>query len=357
MKTYMIDGIITAQTSISHIGFTHGINAKLRREIIVQPNGEIENVPIISGNAIRGILRDVGMLHMVRNIGYKTDDDFDAAVVKAGARSADIEGEQQEIHLEEKEKKSIERSGLSLAAFYFLFSGGALTKDAGRGLDIDAARKWRKLIPLVALFGGAMGNQIMPGMIKIGKMIPICSETAHLIPEKYIDGFAINSCWEFCQEEAFTRRDDEKNEKLRQLISGDVRKQIEEKAASQRQATQDNVANDVVEETGQKQQMRHFVETIAAGTRLYWEVILDDVTDIQLEAFLITLAEFSRMPFIGGRSGTGHGKISMRMNNWIEIDSRLAPQGKELAFTIGTLYTNHLEKNRDEIRGLLDELV
>ncbi len=158
MHNYVLEGEIIALTSISHIGETYGINAKLRREKIVQPDGSIEEVPIISGNAIRGILRDRGMLHMLRMLGYGVNE-ADGTV-----------------------------KGFSLPAFYFLFSGGSLTSKAGEGLDIDEARMWREKIPLVALFGGAMGNQIMQGNCKVGKAIPICKETAHIVPSRFITG-------------------------------------------------------------------------------------------------------------------------------------------------------------------------
>jgi len=157
MKTYVFEGEMVALTSISHIGETLGINAKLRREKIVQPDGTFEEIPIISGNSIRGILRDRGMMHMLSVLGYGVNKDT---------------GEVQ---------------GLSLPAFYFLFSGGVLSKTTGNSsIDVDEARKWREAIPLVALFGGAMGNQIMPGKAKIGKAIPICKETRHIIPERFL---------------------------------------------------------------------------------------------------------------------------------------------------------------------------
>jgi hypothetical protein len=65
MKTYVFEGVVTALTSISHIGDSHGVNAKLRREKFVQPDGTVEEIPVISGNSLRGILRDRGMLHML----------------------------------------------------------------------------------------------------------------------------------------------------------------------------------------------------------------------------------------------------------------------------------------------------
>jgi len=322
MKTLVFEGTMTALTSISHIGDSHGVNSKLRREKVIQPDGSVEEVPIISGNALRGILRDRGMFHMVKAIGYGVDDE------------------------------SGEVKGLSLPAFYFLFSGGALTKDAGRGIDVDEARKWRELIPLVALFGGAMGNQIMPGKAKIGKAIPICAETTHLLPARFIEN--VTSVWELCQEEAYTRRDDEKNENLRQLIAPQVRGLLEADAAAKREKAR-KPNGDVEGETGQKQQMRYYVETLAAGSRLFWELSLDDVTDLEREAFFITLLEFSKFPYIGGKSGVGHGKVSVKFDNWIEIDSRVT-NGKELSFGIGNLYQKHLQERGDEIRELINGL-
>jgi len=323
MKTYVFEGIMTALTSISHIGDTHGIHSKLRREKVAQPDGSVEEVPVISGNSIRGILRDRGMLHMLRALGYGVNEET---------------GEVQ---------------GLPLPAFYFLLSGGSLTSGSGRGIDVDEARRWRDLIPLVAIFGGAMGNSIMPGKVKIGKAIPICEETAHLIPERFVNGDGTESIWEYCQEEAYTRRDDEKNEKLRKLIAPEPRALLEEKARGERKVrgTDKDVRDDE-----QKQQMRYFVETLAAGTRLFWDITLDDVTDVEFEAFCVALAEFARSPYIGGKSGVGHGKVSVHFDEWVEINPRLAPQGRELDFALGNRYRDHLEQNADEIRELLNGL-
>jgi CRISPR type IV-associated protein Csf2 len=325
MHTYVFEGEMTALTSISHIGESRGINSLLRRERIVQPDGSVEDVPIISGNALRGLLRDRGMLHMLKSLGYGVNEET---------------GEVQ---------------GLSLAAFYFLFSGGSLTKTGGNaGLDIDEARKWRGTIPLVALFGGAMGNQIMPGKASIGKAIPICKETAHLIPERFIGG-AEASIWEMLQKEAFTRSDDEKNEGLRQLIAPDVRAQLEAGSSEKRQKAAKG-EEEPAGETGQKQQMRYYVETIAAGTRLFWDICLQDVTDLEFDAFCVTLAQFSRHPHIGGKSGTGHGKVAVKFDKWLEINPRTAPTGQALDVSLGTRYMQHLQEHGQEIKGLLDGL-
>lgn len=233
MKTLIFEGVMTALTSISHIGETRGIVSSLRREKAVLADGSIELIPTISGNSIRGILRDKGMMHMLRLLGYGED------------------------------------CGIDLNAFYFLLSGGALESTGKRGLDISEARKWRDPIPLVAIFGGAMGNQIMPGKLNVGKAIPICYETAHLIPERY----ATNLCsvWDLCQEEPYTRRDDAKNENMRYMINPSTLLLLDEKSEKTREK---RIRGEAETEIGQKQQMRYLVETLAAGTRMFFTLAL-----------------------------------------------------------------------------------
>ena len=102
--------------------------------------------------------------------------------------------------------------------------------------------------------------------------------------------------------------------------------------------------------------LSHNCETLAAGTRLFWEVTLDDVTPLEFEAFCVTLAEFGRFPYLGGKSGVGHGKVAIKFDKWVSIDPRLAPQGKEMAFSLGAAYVEHLRSRGDDIRGLIDGL-
>lgn len=320
MRTVEFQGVITALSSISHGGGqSFGVSAKLRREKFVQPDGTVEEVPVISGNSIRGTLRDLGMWHMCRALGYG----------EPGPDGRPV--------------------GLSLPAFYFLFSGGSLTKVAGRGLDIDRARELRELVPLVGVFGGAMGNQIMPGKMKVDKAIPICRETRHLLPARFVE-FEPDSIWEYLQEEMYTRKDDEKDEHKRLLIDESVRALLETEARGRR----DELFQPVVQEdTGQHQQMMYYVETLAAGTRFYWSVVLEDVTDVEFDAFITCLLEFSRAPYLGGKSGTGLGKVSVQFDNWHSIDSRVAANGAAVDVPLGEHYRAHLEQRGAEIRELL----
>jgi len=319
MRTEWYAGTVTALTSISHIGPDAGgqsTKSYLRREKFIQTDGHAEMVPVVSGNGLRGLLRDRGMWHMCRELGYGDDG-----------------------------------QGLSLPAFHFLFSGGSLTKVSSRGLDVDSARRIRDLIPLVGLFGGAVGNQIINGKLKIGKMLPICEETRHLLPGWCVEG-NVPSVYEYIQEESFTRKDDEKHEKLRELIAPGVRQLIEVKAGEKR-LLRGAVGEKPDSEVGEHQQMRYEVETLGAGTRFFWEVALEDVTDVEYDAFWMTMAQFARHPYIGGKSGTGHGKVSINFRGWLCIDPRLAGIEKTLDMPVGTRYQQHLSERGHEIRELL----
>jgi CRISPR type IV-associated protein Csf2 len=319
MQTRIFEGRVTALSSISHNGGdSFGIQSMLRREKFVQPDGTVADVPTISGNGMRGLLRDRGMLHMCRHLGYGVDD-VDGAV-----------------------------RGLTLAAFHFLFSGGSLTSTGSKALDIESARKIQALIPLVGVFGGAVGNLILPGRLKCGKLIPICSETVHLLPERFQNANA-PTIWDYLQKEMYTRKDDEKNEHLRQVISPATRGLLD----SARAAKASKLANEPQEDTGQHQQMMYYVETFAAGTPFYWKVCLDDAADVEYEAFGVALKEFSRLPYIGGKSNIGMGEVAVDFDKWYTIDSRMSAPTTVVGLPLGSLYAQHLADRGCEIRELL----
>lgn len=318
MRTLLFEGLVTAQSSITHNGGErNGTVTQLRREKFISPTGEVHEVPIISGNSIRGILRDKGMFDLCRKLGYGVNEETG------------------------------EIKGLPKQAFYFLFSGGALVSNGASALDVGYFRELKKLIPLVSVFGGAMGNSIMPGKLKIGKLIPLCQETQHVIPKAFLEGKSFSTVWDYCQVEMYTRRDDAKNDKYLPLIKS--KSQITQAGIIGSEAP----AKEVKEAP---QQMMYNIETICAGTQFFLDITLEDADDIEFEAFLNALLVFSRTPYIGGKSAVGHGKIQMKFNDWIEIDSRTKPEGNAVDVKLGEKYRKHVEDNAKEIRKMLEEI-
>lgn len=331
--THHLDAIMTAQSSISHGGETKSTTMTFRREKILLPSGEVKAIPVISGNSIRGVLRDASVLAMIEVLG-------------------------------------LDRGSLSIPAFDFLFSGGSLNKDAGKSIDLKRARKFKELLPIVGLFGGSIGDQIIEGKLQIGKIMPICAETWHLIPDAARDAaggqYADLTIGHFLQVESYTRRDDKKQENMRRLMNPEANMTLDGKAAKKREAmTTGSIfgkpddgpprTGPVDTEMGQHQQMRYSVETLAAGTKFYWWTDLRRVTDLEYEAFQTAIIEFQRRPYLGGKANIGHGRVDLDILGWGRLPTMAEVLEVEKPQVAGA-YLQHLRDHVDTIRELLETL-
>jgi len=111
-----------------------------------------------------------------------------------------------------------------------------------------------------------------------------------------------------------------------------------------------------VDEKRKPQQMMYYTETFAAGTPFYWKLTLEDVNNVEYDAFMTCLAEFSKLPYVGGKSAVGLGEVAIRFDKWLEIDSRLAAAGTEVSRPVGCAYRDHLQARGEEIRKALETL-
>lgn len=265
MKTYILEGVVTALSSISHSGGErNGTVIQLRREKFVQMNGETVEIPVVSGNGIRGKLRDISAMQML----------------------TDANGEKVKVDAN---------------IFNLLFSGGTLESTGTNGVDVNKFRKLRKQMPMLSVLGGSIGNVILPGKVEIGKLIPISKETIHLIPTEYRDAYGEEpkSIWEYLQLEMYTRKDDVKDENKREYM-------------------------EAPEENTIKSQMKYDYETIAAGTKFYWRICLKDTTDKETGAFLSTLSEWAKQTSqVGGNGRVGHGAVSLNIKETKILKSKV----------------------------------
>lgn len=284
--SYRIEGVATLLSSLTHGGDHAGTTGFLRREKIVTADGtSVTEVPVVSGNALRGILRD---------------------------------------HAAEVFWEALGRPRLPLPVFHLLWSGGALAKaGAGHVLGARQLQDIRRLIPLVSVFGGSGAGKIIEGKLRVGKLTPICKETAHLLPDGVTppdDERPLPSMWDMLQIEEFTRRDDAKRDRLHHAVEGFTPAPLPSTTADEGKlldvadhapAIEDEAAD------GPAQQMRYGVETLAAGARLHWWMTLDRVT--RVETALVAAAVESWLTSggaIGGRSATGHGRLRLDVHAW-----------------------------------------
>lgn len=135
---------IVARGPIAHGEFSDGIdlgNIMCFRHMPVLQNGEIYNVPVISGNAIRGTIRRALMTEIVDRFDLKT------------------------------------RMGKTFDKFYIaVANGGNLDKNMDVSVDTEHLRDIRAVFPALSLLGASMYKYMMPGMVNVGFAIPRCLE-------------------------------------------------------------------------------------------------------------------------------------------------------------------------------------
>lgn len=244
-------GTITALSSLSHGGDTRGTITLLRRELVAQPDGSLQHVPIISGNAIRGVLRRLSEQMLRDTLGYE--------------------------------------HRLPLAAAHALRGGGALAKTSAEPLSGQRLARLRALVPHVAIFGAAAGGRLIDGCLQVGKAVPFVAETSH------ITGVASElPVFDATQVETYVRRDDTGHHGTTTLLCPPA-----------------DGANDP-DSTAEEPSSRHLVyrvETFPAGTPLAWWARLDRATDLEIAYFADLLASFATHGHLGGRTAIGHGRV------------------------------------------------
>lgn len=300
-----IEGVATLLSSLSHGGEHSGTVSYLRREKIMTPSGPVE-IPVVSGNSLRGILRDHAADLFWRHLG---------------------------------------RPELPPAVFHLLWSGGSLAKaGANHALSSRQLAQVRAMVPVVSVFGGSGAGRIIEGKLRVGKLTPICSETRHLLPDDLAET-AAHSIWDALQIEEFTRRDDAKRDQLTPAIQGAAARELESGQA---------VLLDLDEDEPEKpdapaQQMRYGVETLAAGSRLHWWMTLHGITDVEAAMIAGAIDSWTDSgTHIGGRSATGHGRLRLDVHQWATATPSTTV-GAALAVSGSDDLADHVRAHQDAI--------
>ena len=314
VNNYRIYGCFKTKSPLSHISESISTNSYLVQDPILQPDGEIEEVFAYNGNAWRGQLRDLSATYLLEKLGMKVD----------------------------------------LDAFHLLFSGGKIGGD--QSIDIAKAKLMRKVVPHISIFGGGIGTQIMQGKLKVGSSYPLCVEALPVLHSQYYQQAKNISYADLTTEKSFTRFDDSKNFDLQSKVSLADQPLLETKSKKK--------DGDV------STQMRMTSELLIAGVALVHEIDLVSVDEIELGAFVSALVQFAQVPYIGGQSNKGHGRVDyvaqivntktgevqelFKMDGDIPKLSDVAQQAKDAYDDhLMKIYNAFLEQKESEIRGLL----
>lgn len=128
---------------LSHGAFDAGPDGNVMplRRFPVMLDGQVVEVPAVSGNALRGRLRRIIMRDFLRLIGLGPDDpQWDWIYTHA-------------------------------------VNGGALSGSADTTVDPARIRRVRTNVPPLSVFGAALGSWFLPGRVSVGICWPVCDVT------------------------------------------------------------------------------------------------------------------------------------------------------------------------------------
>jgi CRISPR/Cas system CSM-associated protein Csm3 (group 7 of RAMP superfamily) len=173
MTVERFSGVYEAQTPITHgSDEDFGMEQRFRTiEMAVREDGDLyhEDIPVISGNSLRGQLRDLLAADFLDLI---SDDDDPVEL------------------------------GDSLSNAFW--AGGSLERGNGPGkLNRRMINGIRDNIPMLSLLGTALADQMISGKLNMGMLTPIASET-----EAFTGRKSDHSVFEFVDETFYTRMDD-----------------------------------------------------------------------------------------------------------------------------------------------------
>ena len=248
---------------------------------------------------------------------------------------------------------------LSLSAFYYLTSGGVLHKgSSGKSLDIARELDVRALIPHVGLFGGAGLGKIQEGKLYVDEAIPICIETvprlSRIWPAVEEAETATMSIRELTESHGYSRQDDAKNEHWRRYLEPHERKSLEVALAAAQE-------DDIAAAPGGSQQMRYENVELCAGTVLFhrwgfrWRP-----TETELAGLGAGLLKWAERPSVGGRNAVGHGNLLLGYQG-VSVDTKLlgdgsAPLAQWSAETPEDALRDHVTGHIDAITEVLSVL-
>jgi hypothetical protein len=315
MNNYRLFGEFTTLSPLSHIGESISTVTYLVEEPILQLSGEIEPVFSYNGNAWRGQLRDLSASYMLDKLGLTVNID----------------------------------------AFHLLFSGGKIGGE--QSIDLTYARNMRRTVPMIALFGGGVGNQIMPGKLRVGSSYPVCIESIPVLRDDYHPRCLNSSYRQLTMEKSYTRMDDSKHPELIDYVPIADQPLLEGKKGKK--------------EGMVSTQMRMTSELLISGVTLVHEIDLLGVSEIELGVLVSALDNFSASPYIGGQCNRGHGKVAYysyivnmktgERHDFVKVTGDGPARLSRNAEVAKASYDAHLqaqydafiEKSQSEISGLL----
>jgi hypothetical protein len=320
-----IDMVATAIDAIHHGAGISGNVSLLRTQAIITPEGLEEEVPFISGNSFKHMIREAGARYALAAMG-------------------------------------VEDGTLTKPVVDLLFSGGSLSK-AGAAVDLERARQLEGLFPLLSLCGYSAGNVMVPGKLYVDNLHLACEENAWRMPQEVAALPPAQKPAGYLRGDGFgTRHESSRRPHVARLLTDAENKRLAERAADNALVQHGN--------KGDSAQMIYEYEVIKPGAVLWGALHLDELTEMEyaaLRSALTTACEGvgpdgGLLFRVGAKASIGCGRVSIRFKGWVREPvapaysestdlARIAPEPTADLDP----YITHLRENKDAILRALEE--
>jgi CRISPR/Cas system CSM-associated protein Csm3 (group 7 of RAMP superfamily) len=260
MIIYRITGILTALSPIFHGGNEKTGSVVLLNRLKFIVNGKPVDVPIVSGNQVRGRLRRLLSRDFLELVEYQLD-------------------------LSQKKHQKL---------YHTLFAGGVLTaveEEESGVVDLNLKSRIVRYILPIRLFGASYANQMVEGRVLIGHMLPICKELKEFI--------GVDSDISFYQ--LITRMFQTRRDELR-VSSKSGEEEEEEKVQA------------MVEYECFAPGTRFYHEIVLETT--------SEGEELDLSTLYRAIDLWKQKPYVGGKSSIGFGKLRIEYTRPKQVDSK-----------------------------------
>lgn len=316
--------ILKAVTPIAHHSESFGNSAVIMDEPVIQPDGRKVRVPIITGDTMRHGLREAAAYAFLDAAGL------------------------------------LDEPCLSESALRLLFAGGQLGGSSGSTISITEYRQLVELIPSLGLLGGCAGNRMQPGRLQVDRALLICTDSMPLLEhDPWVMQWLERS--EFVPAKARSsidltqrvRMDPTLNATGRAMLAPEANAGAEQRMLDREAAgeAQDAVA---IQDTKSSMMPRTF-EVVAAGSLFVWSLTATLLTELDRDTFDLMLAAWLSNMVVGGKKGTGHGRLAALEGSKLLLSRPSAPETVTLPDTgkVGDRFREHVAARKDAIKDFL----
>lgn len=324
MKHVRIEILLEAKQPIAHHQESIGNTAIFMREK-VRYKGSFVNVPYITGDTMRHGLRECGTYALLEAAGMLDD------------------------------------PSLSEAAVRLLFAGGMVTGSGG-AVKLSDYYELVDLCPHLALLGGCAANRVIPGKLNADFCRLVCEENAQRLPQWVHDwcaekGEVLSPARPHLASETRVRMDPMLDPSKRRMLTAGASAEAEQRLLKSENAS---AHDDHAEKDANKSSMMpRSSEVIVAGSHFFWSLDCLVHTPLDESTLYVCLSAFMNRCHVGGKRGTGHGKLwpvaarnveLPRWDDYVRSDaSGLVREGDSM----GKLFMQHVAERKDKLRTYL----